>query len=58
MIEDILGKPATHAAWSPFFDEHGNFVEWVQVGRGFLEAGQQRQRQFSEDTSIQPRHHL
>jgi hypothetical protein len=38
MIEDILGNPATHAAWSPYFNPEGNFVESVKVGEGFFEA--------------------
>jgi hypothetical protein len=31
---EFLEKHATHAAWSPFFDQDGNFVRSIQVGAG------------------------
>jgi hypothetical protein len=38
MAHDLLEKPATHAAWSPFFDEQGNFVRSVEIGYGIVET--------------------
>jgi len=37
LMAEFIKKPATHAAWAPFFDETGKFVRSVQVGEGFFE---------------------
>jgi hypothetical protein len=33
----------THTAWSPYY-LRGKFVEWVKVGRGYIETGEQGQQ--------------
>lgn len=32
--QEFVEKPVTHAAWSPYFDQDGNFVRSIQVGEG------------------------